>query len=80
VANAIARARERARGGGNRDIGVGPGRSVVDAPRADLLDAPRMDVVPVLLGGGTPTLPGLGDIGPIGFEQVAVTEESVSTT
>ncbi|MFC9894602.1 dihydrofolate reductase family protein [Nocardia sp. NPDC127579] len=71
VEHAIARAREVA---GHRDVGVGPGGTVADALRAGLLDELRMDVVPIVLGGGTPMLTGLGDAAPIGFEQAEIIE------
>ncbi|GAB3429254.1 dihydrofolate reductase family protein [Flindersiella endophytica] len=69
VESAIAQARAVA---GDLDVGVGPGRTVTAALQAGLLDELLMDVVPVVLGGGTPMLPDVGDAGPFGFTRAEV--------
>jgi dihydrofolate reductase len=51
---------------GGLNVGVGPGTTVSQALTAGLVDEMRLDLVPVVLGGGTPMLGGVGGV-PVDF-------------
>jgi dihydrofolate reductase len=57
VGSAIGQAKKVA---GDKAVGVGPGSTVGQAITAGLLDEIRIDLVPLILGGGTPMLTGVG--------------------